>query len=83
MKKILKLSGAILLSVLLFSSCGGPSACECLNEYNAFYIKSPGGIDKNLIERCMKKYGKDFEHLKGTIEYSDRMRSTLSEKCKN
>lgn len=82
MKKNLRLLGVILLLTLLFTNCGGPSACDCLKEYRKNYFIDVQ--DRYLVERCIKKYGKDIpQEFRGTDEFSRRMIELLENKCKN
>ena len=50
MKKSLKKQIFILLSMLLFSGCGGPSACDC----------AWAGVndDEKTLAKCATKYNK-------------------------
>jgi len=56
MKKNMTVFGAILFASLILSSCG-PSACDCVEQYN--YWNQDGGLyklDKDKMTKCTDKY---------------------------
>lgn len=84
MKKVITIAGVFLFSLLLITSCGGPSACDCLKEFNKDPYLDLYNIDANLLKRCVEKYGKDIpQELRGTEEFSRRLKEIVENKCRD
>lgn len=61
MKKLKTILGAMLFTSLILTSCGGPDACDCVEQFN--YWSQDGGyfkLDQDLVTRCTEYY-KDSE----------------------
>mgnify|MGYP006436194921 FL=1 len=53
MRNVIKKFGIILAAPFLLVGCGGPDACDCVEQYE--YWSQDGGmykLDQDLINRC-------------------------------
>jgi hypothetical protein len=57
MRNVIKKFGIILAAPFLLVGCGGPDACDCVEQYE--YWSQDGGmykLDQDLINRCTEYY---------------------------
>lgn len=81
MKNVTRLFGAILICLTILTSCGGPDACECSEQFA--YFSQDGGLfklDNDLLNRCTDHY-KDDDAYSYPEDYQSAKRNA-QKKCK-